>query len=191
MPSCIKEDALQASIRQADSAGDTQFMDMHSWEKTCVMLDLLCLPSDGGGKGRLPLHGLSSMLLAPGKAMRGALQLRAAARVQGKKGKKIKQGAAQEEAALHQHILQLAPTQAHLQQMGQLAELLILFGQFEAAKTLQAALGRLQAASAEASVWLLEHPVQEVQQQQQQQGLQARQQSTPEVQWKWHVLKDL
>ena len=114
-------------------------------------------------------------------------QLMAAARLQVKKGKKIRQGAAQEEAALHQHILQMAPSQAHLQQMGHLAELLILFGRFEAAKALQAALGRLQAASAEASAWLLEHPVQGLQQQ----SLQARKQSAPEVQWKWHVLKDL
>ena len=108
--------------------------------------------------------------------------------MQAKKKKKIKQGAAQEEAALQQHVLQLAPTQAHLQQAGQLSELLILFGQFEAAQKLQAALSALQAASAEAAVWVHEHPVQGLLPQ----GVeQARKQSTSEVQWKWHVLKDL
>lgn len=107
--------------------------------------------------------------------------------MQGKKGKKIKQGAAQEEAALHQHVSQLAPSQAHLLQIGQLGELLILFGHFEAAGALQAALSRLQAISADACAWLLAHPVQEVQVVQQQ----GRKQSTSEVQWKWHVLKEL
>ena len=109
--------------------------------------------------------------------------------VQGKKSKKkIKQGAAQEEAGLHQHIRQLSPSQAQLLQASQLAELLLVFGRFPAAQQLQAAFSALQASSAAAAEWLLAHPVQEAVQQGPEQ---ARRQGPPEVQWKWHVLKEL
>lgn len=63
---------------------------------------------------------------------------------------RIKQGSANEEAALVAHLRSLAPVASVLAQAGQLAELLCLLGQFDDARTLQQHVGAWQASAVEA-----------------------------------------
>ena len=53
------------------------------------------------------------------------------------KGLRIRQGSPQEEAALAQHLRELAVSPRQAQEMGQLAELLILLGEWTSRKPLE------------------------------------------------------
>ena len=57
--------------------------------------------------------------------------------LQASKGPRIKQGAPDEDAALAQHLLAMQPRLAQLQEIAQLAELLVLLGHEGDARVLQ------------------------------------------------------
>ncbi len=91
--------------------------------------------------------------------------------MQNKKGPRIRQGSPQEEEALVAHIASLAPTPQLCNEIGQLAELLVLLGHEMDARRLQTLLSEVQARQKEA--------------QQQAGGTQA----ADAADWKWDILR--
>lgn len=78
--------------------------------------------------------------------------------LQGKRGSRIRQGTPQEENALAQHLMQLAPSQQRTSEAGQLGEVLVLLGQLHTAAVLQQSLSELIKEQGRAAAWVRCNP---------------------------------